>query len=623
MSHLLVLFASLVLITSTTIPYHSTNVVRASAQLPCRLQFNVFAPNSHPSELPSEVFPVSTTPPEIIENLLAYAERGINGHYDAISGYFNNDIRGTVIAAILFAERGDFLRSEQAIKSVLKTQDLREGSLSYGNFPLVVDGDYSDRNASAFVGSYLLVYLDRYSRLISYDLSQQIADAIFTAAIHRTCTPHFLNDNTNIVILSSFLMLRAGERLGNQDIFLAGRLLWDQFVLFTLNHGIAEYNSPNYARISLHGLSFIVDYVQDPVVVAQAVRIRQLFWWSITQHYHSPTSQIAGPFSRTFTDRMLYEPTNIQPLMYRESLGRIPIFHGYPMGNTDSALAVNAVLPAILSRGWPDDWVDIALAPPVSPRQYVERVEELGLGAFKQTTTYLDQWMALGSVNVEAIYSLNEQRRPIIAHAVHPITSEVGVFYAYSSLPEQRPILKCVQNYRSILCLIWIGNYQQGGLAEDKHTLVLRWLGKDTAGEEATRSLEKSRLFRVNWIDIPVQVIIMPIDGDVVVLTTELADGFEIRLDAILPETRPESASLAYVPFVFGLAFGEFKNQTGQLNPIRYGLDSSRSMFEALWNSPDGVLSLNTLLSPLDRWWYQVSAINGIAVNAVPLQIDP
>jgi len=46
-------------------------------------------------------------------------------------------------------------------------------------------------------------------------------------------------------------------------------------------------------------------------------------------------------------------------------------------------------------------------------------------------------------------------------------------------------------------------------------------------------------------------------------------------------------------------------------------------MFEALWNSPDGVLSLNTLLSPLDRWWYQVSAINGIAVNAVPLQIDP
>src|SRR5439155_617257 len=196
------------------------------------------------------------------------------------------------------------------------------------------------------------------------------------------------------------------------------------------------YISPNYLKQAIYGYGFVATYVQDQQIAKQADCNLRRIWWSVTQLFHAPTHQIAGPFRSTYIVRNYYERDGGQDSLYRNSLGKIPFY--YPE-QPDQEGRMQAFLSAMVPPSWPAPWIDQALTPPTSPRQVRQRVETLqrseGEG-FRQTTTYLSSQLALGSVNLERVSNgcsepnifRDHRVRPLIAHAVDANSGQIGAF---------------------------------------------------------------------------------------------------------------------------------------------------------------------------------------------------
>ncbi len=594
--------------------------------LPCELQIAPFFTSAIKSALPG---PTSAKAPtdvaETTSNLLRFSEQYALKHLDRTSGMLYDssgalNVRDTAMSALLWAEMGRIELAKRAVNAVLNTQyfDPSDRTL-YGNFPVHPGETPTDSNWSAFIGSYLLVFWDRHGHELSPHLSARVLRAIRAAAVHRTCLRHELHSGTNIKILSSFVLLRAGEVLSDGSLFEAGKTLWSNFVTFTLHNGIAEYNSPNYLKVDLYGLGFMVDYIQDQEIVSQARRVRKLFWWSITQHYHRPTSQLAGPFSRTYTDRMLYQLTGIQPFLYKESGGRIPLAD-YP-GYEDDDQTLHALLPALVRRSWPGEWLELALTLSQEQREFRERTRIVTAeGVFQQITTFFTDRLAVGSVNTERISSY--QRRSFVAHAVDARTQEVGVFQLISSTPSAW--LKSVQNKNCILVVVQFYGYEENSTLE----YHLLWYGTSTVVPHYSGTLSPSYgdLLSVNWMDIPVFVRIGPL-----ATSDSIQSAIRIGLEPASslfslswkgevlrePEETPAPNEVRVVMVALAFFF-DISNQHAyvSLAPIMVNADGTSDTYRFSWNSPEGLLELE--VSSKDAWYVR-EFIDGVPVQPFPL----
>lgn len=593
---------------------------------PCELQIAPFYSSDVKSALPGPVsILVFEDGREISSTLLRYSEQYALKHLDPTSGMLYDssgalNVRDTAISALLWAELGRMELAKQALSAVLSTQFLDPSDRTlYGNFPVHPGETPTDSNWSAFIGSYLLVFWDRYRHELSPYLSAQVLRGIRASAMHRTCVRYELHSGTNIKILSSFVLIRAGEVLNDKDLLEAGKILWGNFVSFTLSNGIAEYNSPNYLKVDLYGLGFMVDYIHDQEVVSQARQIRELFWWSITQHYHSPTFQLAGPFSRTYTDRMLYQLTGIQSFLYEESSGRIPL-PDYP-GRENDDQTLHAFFPALVRRSWPEEWIELALAPSQGEREFRERTRLVTAdGVFQQITTFFTDRLAVGSVNTERLSS--SQRRSFVAHAVDAQAQGVGVFRLFSITPGAW--IKSVQKEGSILAVVQFYDYEENSTLE----YHLQWYGTatDVPRYSGTLSPSYGDLLSVNWMGVPVFMRIGPLQTfdsiqSIMQIGIEPASSLlSFSWKGELLESPEETVAsnetdVIMVPLAF---FFDTSDQHGYMSlaPITVSADNSDGIYRFSWNSPCGLLELET--SANDPWFVR-ELITGVPTQPFPL----
>ena len=146
---------------------------------------------------------------------------------------------------------------------------------------------------------------------------------------------------------------------------------------------MAEYNSPTYSALTLWFLAMAAELAQDPQARDLALTLEQGLWINVAMHWHEPSQQFAGPFSRAYAedsyggysalhctmacamDRQLF----FEPRLPRQ-------FH-HP-----SALIQNA-FPAILHFHVPDQARQIAFAKPLPyyfrMTTYGEQYHENGL----------------------------------------------------------------------------------------------------------------------------------------------------------------------------------------------------------------------------------------------------
>lgn len=567
---------------------------------------------------------VSAADRDLLDMSLSYTKY----YYDPATGALFDtsqllNVRDTAISAFVWAEAGQFDRALAAVEFVLANQDMDAASPQYGNFRVFAgDTEPTDQNWSAFIGGYLLVFVERYGQQLRPELLQPIYDSIRAAAQHRLCTRIPLQ-NTNITLLTAFDLIKAGELLDDPLLLDAGTTLWRSMVDFTLGSGIAEYNSPNYYKVDLYALGFIADYVRDGEIARQADQLRELLWCSIATRYHANTRQIAGPFSRTYTDRMAYEFDGMHPFLYRDSGGQIP----YPVVDApyvDSQL--HAVLTLLVTPALPEACLNQALTPLTTPHQVRERTR-IAIPSpdevVQQITTYMHPRFAFGTVNTSTL--LTAQARPLIAHVVDE-QGGVGIFQQSSKVPSHGTLLvKSVQDNASALVALLVANPD----FSDNQPVVtgLQWIG--TALNPPSMDFDSVQFgdqLNSELMGIPISIRLAEN-----LLPESLASGFslerpnpetaELRL-SLSPLTAPQEPLVTFPALVYGVYFGDPGAPTDALNPIVADGIESRQRARLTWESPDGVLELELPAYNEDQW-YVDEWVDHVRVEPQPLAFPP
>lgn len=158
-----------------------------------------------------------------------------------------------------------------------------------------------DKNWTEFLSMILLIILVDHANKLNADLIVKIDRAILLAmsAIHsREVEVQY----TNIFIKGAYVALIAGRRYHNSDLYKFGSERIQHIYEYTQkNGGFGEYNSPNYAIVTLKTLCYLLLHLQDVELEKKIKHLYRVAWQEIAFHFHSSTRQWAGPHSRTLT----------------------------------------------------------------------------------------------------------------------------------------------------------------------------------------------------------------------------------------------------------------------------------------------------------------------------------
>ena len=195
------------------------------------------------------------------------------------------------------------------LEKVLGLQDQNPESATFGIWAWYYEESLAemaapDYNWADFLGATLAVLLHDYPDRLPPELLEKTRTSLeysCRAIIKRDVKPSY----TNIAMMGATVTAAAGELLDQQDLLDYGRMR----ILRNLKHfrdtgNFTEYNSPNYTPVVITELERMLYLVNDPACRLAAAELLIGAWQTVAEHYHVPTQQWAGPFSRTYADRI-------------------------------------------------------------------------------------------------------------------------------------------------------------------------------------------------------------------------------------------------------------------------------------------------------------------------------
>jgi hypothetical protein len=146
---------------------------------------------------------------------------------------------------------------------------------------------------------------DRLTPTAHTQIRKNLSDTLDLAALTR-----YSDGNVNHPIAAYVHLILSGERLGEPVYARLGRNLLRQFhdTIALRQHGgrsqsvMAEYNSPTYTALTLWFLSMAAEWSRDPDTSALAHQLERSVWREVALHWHPPTHQFIGPFSRAYAE---------------------------------------------------------------------------------------------------------------------------------------------------------------------------------------------------------------------------------------------------------------------------------------------------------------------------------
>lgn len=236
-----------------------------------------------------------------------------NYHSKTYQTHLNRFVHGTCAsaeygAALLYA--GDpelFKRGVSVLDKILTLQDTNPESPSYGIWSYYYEEPLPamrvpDWNWADFIGKNLLYVLMDHRDGVPADLLKRCETAV-RYACHSIMRRDIGLDYTNINLMGAYVTVKAGECLGDSDIFQYGKnRLKREWEYVTLNGGFTEYNSPAYTPLALEEIGRMLRYFKDPECLSIAEAMNDLEWKCLAMHYHAPSGQLAGPHSRCYNN---------------------------------------------------------------------------------------------------------------------------------------------------------------------------------------------------------------------------------------------------------------------------------------------------------------------------------
>jgi hypothetical protein len=300
-------------------------------------------------------------------------------------------------------------RAAEVVAAVLALQDRDPTSKTYGIWPWLAEEPLAemappDWNWADFCGARVAHMLCDFAALLPGALVAAMRASLGHAAwsiFRRNVQPSY----TNIAIMGAGVALATGELLGETRLLDYGRARLQRFVEHTAYHGgLNEYNSPTYTLVAIQECERILHLTRDEQARELAERIRRSAWETVAEHFHPPTSQWAGPHSRTYGDWLSAEAAE------------------YLSAQTGAAIVAHPHA-ATHGRGGPQ------LIPPLPcPPELAARFHELPASQYELRrrfirnsdealslygTTWMDDGACLGSASWDSLWT---QRRPLVAY---------------------------------------------------------------------------------------------------------------------------------------------------------------------------------------------------------------
>ncbi len=342
------------------------------------------------------------------ERLLAVHKGGGYDYNTYLRNTTVHPTRESLSYAVALLDTGDPEREERAeaiVRRVLEFQDADPDSDSFGIWAKYLEeplakAPYIDRNWADFLSVNLLHVALYHRHRLPDDLNRGIETAVRRAA-QAIRTRNVGPGYTNIAIMGTYVTLVAAELYGDPDLLTYALERLRRFHEHTMHHGaLSEYNSPTYTMVALRDLAKLRLHAQNPQAKPLIEKIYHMAWQELAQHFHPPTRQWAGPYSRAYGD---LSGESLWAFIERNTSGRIE----WGVAEPGEADTVPAPCP-------PD--LEAFFEPLQAPRSVVktfhkgdaEKGEPPIVG-----TTYLSPAFALGSINFNDMWN---QRSNLLAH---------------------------------------------------------------------------------------------------------------------------------------------------------------------------------------------------------------
>ncbi len=313
------------------------------------------------------------------------------------------------------------VQGRQLLEKIIDLQDQNPESETFGLWPWYYEEPLPemaapDFNWADFLGAILATLLHDYSDRLPPELltkTQRSLECCTGAIIKRDVKPNY----TNIAMMGAAVTAAAGELLDRNDLLDYGRMRIERNLEHYRKTGnFIEYNSPNYTPVVINELERMLYLVDDQACRQAAAELLLAAWETVAEHYHVPTRQWAGPFSRTYSD-------TISPRMRNTILAQTLVL------SAEEAAALPPEEQPVFSPFVP------RLACPESLRRKfseIPQTEILRRHVFSKAdpdnpvsgTTWLTPDAAFGSASYHTFW---EQARGLIAYWVVPGSNEPAV----------------------------------------------------------------------------------------------------------------------------------------------------------------------------------------------------
>ncbi|NUM75804.1 hypothetical protein HUU40_15685 [candidate division KSB1 bacterium] len=155
----------------------------------------------------------------------------------------------------------------------------------------------------------LFVIYQHYPALLSDQAKEQILKNL-QQNLPISALVRYSDGNVNHPLAAYAHLICGGELLGDPAYTLLGKRLLQEFqrTISGRRHKnrqqaeMAEYNSPTYTALTLWFLAIIAEFAQDEEARQLAQFLEERLWINVAMHWHEPSQQFAGPFSRAYAE---------------------------------------------------------------------------------------------------------------------------------------------------------------------------------------------------------------------------------------------------------------------------------------------------------------------------------
>ena len=207
------------------------------------------------------------------------------------------DLSNGALSALMVDD--DTQRAEMLLRRTFALQNRDPNSPNYGAFPWETARTSRDPNAVEFAaqgwGTIWFGYRDKLSPALRAEFLEAARAALPAIRRHPVKV-----DYTNIYLMKMVNLINLGQIVGDESAIEEGRAMLDNWLSYTRDNGIHEFNSPTYYTVNLNCLALGALQAPDAPTRERFRGALQLMWNDMAANYFAPARSVVGPQSRNY-----------------------------------------------------------------------------------------------------------------------------------------------------------------------------------------------------------------------------------------------------------------------------------------------------------------------------------